>query len=113
MGVGIVFEKLEAYQAAVEFADKVLLLTGKIGKESDVVSYFLKTAAVSIPLSLAEGCGRIRDEERRRFFVSARGSCFKCLPLLALLRRSGIIGALTYAALKAEAESISTILTPV
>ena len=38
----------------------------------------LNRAASSIPLNLAEGCGRIQTEDRKRFYSIARGSATEC-----------------------------------
>ena len=101
---------LEVYRRAVEFADKVLFLTEKTERRNEFLSDLLRRTAVSIPLILAEGCGRSHAEAGRESLAAARGACFKCLPLLFFLKCSGGIGALTCAALEAEVQDISNML---
>ncbi len=109
--MGFVFEKLEAYTKAVEFANKVLLLTGDLSGEYSFPVKRLEEAALSISLNIAEDAGRLHKFDRQDLFREARTACFKCMPLLTFLKCNGFIGPLTCAALKADVENIEKMLT--
>lgn len=82
------FEKLEVYQKAVDFAEKLYTVTSKFPRyeQFGVVSQ-LRRAALSISLNIAEGVGRYHDNERRQFYRMARASIRECIPLLEISRR--------------------------
>ncbi|MFM8287853.1 MAG: four helix bundle protein [Planctomycetaceae bacterium] len=51
----------------------------------------LNRAALSNAANIAEGNGRFTSPDRRIFFGIARGSAQKCVPLLELARRRGLL----------------------
>lgn len=87
-----VFEKLDVYQKAVDFADHVTGLTEQLPRGYGFLADQLNRAALSIATNLAEGNGRFTKADRRHFFTIARGSTQECVPLLELTRRRGLIG---------------------
>lgn len=76
------FEKLDVYQRAVEFASIVNQLAGKFPKGNYGIADQLKRASLSIPANIAEGSGRYHKAEKRNFYIIARGSAYECVPLL-------------------------------
>ncbi len=108
--MGFVFEKLEAYDKAVEFANKVLFLTRDLSGEYNFPVKRLGEAALCISLNIAEDAGRLHQVDRQDLFREARTACFKCVPLLTFLKCDGFIGPLTCAALKADVENIEKML---
>ena len=106
------FEKLEVYQRAVDFAEKVAALTQTFPpKGNSHLIDQLGRASVSISLNIAEGNGRWHPKDRRNFFWIARGSVFECVPLLELCRRKRLITDESHTSLKAELEVLSKMLT--
>ncbi len=106
------FEKLEVYQRAVDFAEKVAELTQTFPpKGNSHLIDQLGRASVSISLNIAEGNGRWHPKDRRNFFWIARGSVFECVPLLELCRRKRLITDEGHTSLKAELEVLSKMLT--
>ena len=65
------FEKLEVYQKAVDFADEVAALTEAFPRGYGFLVDQLNRAALSIATNLAEGNGRFTKPDRRNFFTIA------------------------------------------
>jgi len=76
--MAFLFNKLEAYQKAVNLADKITALTEKFPKGTYYLSEQLNRAVLSISLNIAEGNGRFHRKDRQNFFRIAGGSTFEC-----------------------------------
>jgi four helix bundle protein len=110
--MGFLFEKLEVYQRAVNFAERVTVLTKSFPAQGHYhLVDQLRRASLSISLNIAEGNGRWHVKDRKNFFWIARGSVFECVPLLELCKREKLIDEDTWADLKAELEILSKMLT--
>ena len=110
--MSFMFEKLEVYQRAVDFAEKVAALTQTFPpKGNSHLIDQLGRASVSISLNIAEGNGIWHPKDRRNFFWIARGSVFECVPLLELRKRKHLITVESHTGLKAELEVLSKMLT--
>lgn len=109
--MGFLFEKLEVYQRAVGFGEKILALTECLPRGQNALADQLKRAAVSISLNIAEGNGRWHPKERKNFFLIARGSVFECVPILELCRRQGWIEQEAKEILRSELEVIGKMLS--
>ena len=68
--IAFIFEKLDVYQKAVDFADKIGELTKDFVKGNYYLSDQLNRAALSISANIAEGNGRYHKAERIIFFGS-------------------------------------------
>src|SRR5208283_4262491 len=93
-GVGIMafmFEKLEVYRKAVDFADEIAALTESFPRGYGFLVDQLNRAALSIATNLAEGNGRFTKPDRKNFFTMARGSVQECVPLLEIAKRRGLV----------------------
>jgi four helix bundle protein len=81
-------EKLEVYQASLEFITWTIpLLEGLPGSAS--VRNQLDRASTSVPLNIAEGNGKFTPPDRCRFFDNARGSALEsaaCLDVMVAKR---------------------------
>jgi four helix bundle protein len=109
--MGFLFEKLDVYQRALDFAERVFALCDEIPKGRAALADQFKRAAASISLNIAEGNGRWYPKERRNFFLIARGSVFECVPLLELCKRRGWIKRDDHAMLKNELEILGKMLS--
>ncbi len=89
--MAFMFEKLEVYQKAVDFADEIAALTESFPRGYGFLVSQLNRAALSIATNLAEGNGRFTKPDRRNFFTIARGSAQECVPLLEIARRRGLV----------------------
>ena len=81
------FEKLDVYQKAVDFADQAASLTEQFPRGYGYLFDQLNRAALSIATNIAEGNGRFTTPDRKHFFVIARGSTQECVPLLGSVRK--------------------------
>ena len=79
-------EKLKVYQFSVQFLGAIVLIIRAIPSgNSDVISQ-LRRAAMSITLNIAEGAGKTRENDKRRFYSIARGSALECAAIIDLLK---------------------------
>ena len=104
------FEKLEVYQKAVAFAERVSTLTSRFTRGSWYLADQLNRASLSVSLNIAEGNGRWSQADRRNFFGIARGSAHECVPLIELCRRKGLLDDATCTVLKDDLEAIAKML---
>ena len=79
------FEKLDVYQLALSFHREIDVLLKNIPKSEYVIIDQLKRASLSVPLNIAEACGRWNKGEKRQHFFISRGSVFECIPILTIL----------------------------
>ena len=105
------FEKLNVYQKAVDFPDKICTTTSKFPKGYYFLRDQLNRASLSISANIAEGNGRFTKNDRKHFFVIARGSIQECVPLLELTARRGFLNPERHETLKNDLEEISKMLS--
>lgn len=109
--MAFMFERLEVYQKAVDFADEVVALTEGFPRGYGFLVDQLNRAALSIATNLAEGNGRFTKPDRRNFFTIARGSAQECIPLLEVARRRGLIDQSKHERLRADLETIAKMIS--
>jgi four helix bundle protein len=110
--MSFLFEKLEVYQRAVDFAERISALTKTFPAQGHYhLVDQLRRASVSISLNIAEGNGRWHVKDRKNFFWIARGSVFECVPLTELCKRENLITENTRDEVKTELEVLSKMLT--
>ncbi len=80
--MAFMFENLQVYQKAVDFADRISVLTESFPRGYYFLVDQLNRAALSIATNLAEGNGRFTKPDRKNFFTIARGSVQECVPPL-------------------------------
>jgi four helix bundle protein len=111
--MAFMFEKLEVYQKAVDFADEIAALTEAFPRGYGFLVDQLNRAALSIATNLAEGNSRFTKADRRSFFTIARGSAQECVPLLEIARRRGLVQDPVVANLKTQLELIAKMINGV
>jgi four helix bundle protein len=109
--MAFMFEKLEVYPKAVDFADEITALTEAFPRGYGFLVDPLNRAALSIPTNLAEGNGRFTKPDRRNFFTIARGSAQECIPLIEVARRRGLIKETAALALRERLEVIAKMIS--
>ena len=109
--MGFMFEMLEVYQKAVDFAEEIFKLTDSLSRGQAALADQFRRAAMSISLNIAEGNGRWHSKERKNFFLIAGRSAFECVPLLELCKRQKLIGEDNHLTLKEELEVLAKMLS--
>lgn len=71
-------EKLDVYQVSLELVAFVINLAEDLDGKAKHMKDQLVRASQSIPLNIAEGNGKRRENDRRRYFDIARGSAMEC-----------------------------------
>jgi four helix bundle protein len=71
----------------------------------------LKRAAMSIPLNIAESCGKVSPPDRARFLAIARGSALECGAIVDVGVAMGVIDDAYVASAKALLARIVAMLT--
>ena len=71
-------EKLDVYKISIEFMAIAISLVDIIPRGYSSLGDQLKRAAWSIPLNIAEGCGKNKINDKKRFYAIARGSAMEC-----------------------------------
>ena len=105
------FEKLEVYQKAVDFAEEIAGLTETFPKGNYYLIDQLNRASLSISTNIAEGNGRWHKKERKEFFWIARGSAQECVPILELCKRKRLVGPERHLKLKENIESMAKMIS--
>ena len=75
-------EKLDVYKVAIEFMAIAFAIARKIPRGNSSLADQLKRASWSIPLNIAEGCGKNSGNDKRRFYAIARGSAMECAAII-------------------------------
>jgi len=105
------FENLQVYQKAIDFADAVCTLTKSFPRGYYFLTDQLNRAALSIATNIAEGNGRFTKADRKNFFIIARGSAQECIPLLELAVRKELIPEPTVMDLRNQLEIIAKMVS--
>jgi four helix bundle protein len=105
------FENLDVYKKAVDFADKIYESTKDFPKGNYYLTDQLNRAALSISANIAEGNGRFHKADRSNFFRIARGSAFECVPILEICRRKAFIAESKCDEFKGEVENLCKMLS--
>ena len=109
--MAFIFENLDVYQKAVDFADEVSSLAEKFPRGSYYLVDQLNRAALSIATNIAEGNGKYHKADRINFFRIARGSAFECVPILEICKRKSLVEERTHADYKKKLEDICKMLS--
>ena len=80
------FEALDVYQRSIEFVVVAWRLGEGLPRGQAALADQLRRAALSIPLNMAEGSGRIGEGDVGRHRAIARGSAMECAAILDVVR---------------------------
>jgi four helix bundle protein len=109
--MAFMFENLQVYQKAVDFADRVASHTESFPRGYYFLVDQLNRAALSIATNLAEGNGRFTKPDRKNFFTIARGSVQERVPLLEIAMRRGFVTSPDRADLKSNLEEMARMIS--
>ncbi|MGQ0636330.1 MAG: four helix bundle protein [Planctomycetaceae bacterium] len=109
--MAFMFENLQVYQKAVDFAERICTSTESFPRGYYFLVDQLNRAALSIATNLAEGNGRFTKPDRKNFFTIARGSVQECVPLLEIAARRGFLSPADHRELKEVLEEISRMIS--
>jgi four helix bundle protein len=106
------FQELKVWQQSKDLAVFVYKLTGQGAFLKDYgLRDQMRRAAVSIPSNIAEGDELGSDKQSIRFFYTAKGSSAELLTQAIIALEIGYINQASFDLLKAECQSISSMLT--
>jgi four helix bundle protein len=109
--MAFMFENLQVYQKAVDFADGIASRTETFPRGYYFLVDQLNRAALSVATNLAEGNGRFTKPDRKNFFTIARGSVQECVPLIEIAKRRGFIADVDHASLKSKLEEMAKMIS--
>jgi four helix bundle protein len=104
-------EKLDVYRVSLDFAVWAYEISREPKGSDRHARDQLLRASQSIPLNIAEGCGKISPADRARFFPIASGSARECAAVIDILLRCKVVGEDAAAAAKQLLVRIVSMLT--
>lgn len=106
------FEKLDAWQLAVELSDVVYRVTRTFpADERFGLTSQLRRAATSVPANIAEGSGRVSDRDNLRFLEMAYGSLMEVVSHLEVATRQSFIRPEDRETLRIQADRLARVLS--
>jgi len=106
------FEKLEAWQKAIDFACEVYELTRVFPSDERFgLTNQLRRASVSISSNLAEGSSRSSHADYTRFVEIATGSLFEVVSQSHIAKRQGYLSPEAFQEIYHRSEELSRILS--
>ena len=85
------FQRMDVYRCSIEFVAIAVEIGAKIPRGHAELRDQLRRAALSVPLNIAEGAGRVSDVDGARHFAIARGSAMECAAILDVVHVMGIL----------------------
>ena len=85
------FQKLDVYRCAINFVTLAVQIAAPLPRGHAEVRDQLRRAALSVPLNIAEGAGRVSEADAARHFAIARGSAMECAAVLDVIRALGLL----------------------
>ena len=106
------FEKLDAWQLAIQYASEVYKATKTFpGDERFGLTSQLRRSAVSVSANLAEGSGRGTQKDFTRFIEIAFGSLMETVSHIAIAKQEGYVTQEAHQELYSQAERLGKVLS--
>lgn len=103
------FERLSVYQKTESYYRSILILFSNSKIDRNTKDQ-LRRASLSILLNIAEGSGKYTKNDKRRFYVIAKGSAHECAAIIKVLYMETNITVETYQELYAQLTEIVRML---
>ena len=84
-------ENLDVYRCAIDLVGLTTRLGADLRRGEGELRDQLKRASMSIPLNIAESCGKTSAPDRARFLSIARGSALECGAILDVAVATGAL----------------------
>ena len=105
------FEKMIAWQKAIEWADEVFEIADRLPQKHQFsFGEQLRRACLSVPNNLAEGSGRRTPRGQRYFYDIAHGSTYEVVSILAILKRRSHVSLEEYAKFYKQGDELAAII---
>ncbi|MET0285633.1 MAG: four helix bundle protein [Polyangiales bacterium] len=95
-------ERFDVYQLALGFHAFAIEVSARVPRGYGETADQLRRAAQSIFLNISEGAGKFSRADKRRYYLSARGSVNECGGLLDALQQLSVIDESSHRARKHE-----------
>jgi four helix bundle protein len=82
-------ENLDVYRCSLDFLRLAVRISGSLPRGEGELREQIKTAAMSIPVNIAEGAGKPSVADRARYHGIARGSAMECAAWLDVCAIAG------------------------
>ena len=106
------FEKLSVWQKAIEYANRVYVLTRNFPQDERFgLTSQLRRAAVSVSSNIAEGASRSSNADFTRFIEIAYGSLMETVSQTKIALEQEMISENDYSAIYSAAEEIARMLS--
>ncbi len=106
-----IFEDLRVYQRSLNFSVELIKIAIKFPSMYSRLRDQLIGVAISIPLNLAEGSGRLTPKDKRNFYKNSRASVFELIPILEISRKLDLLSEEESNSLRKEGSEISRIIS--
>ena len=106
-----IFEDLRVYQRSLNFSVELIKIAIKFPSMYSRLRDQLIGVAISIPLNLAEGSGRLTSKDKRNFYKNSRASVFELIPILEISNKLNLIDQQRLDYFRQEAVEISKIIS--
>jgi four helix bundle protein len=84
-------QSLDVYRCAIDLIGLTTRLSAELRRGEGELRDQLKRASMSIPLNIAESCGKRSAPDRARFLSIARGSALECGAILDVAVATGVL----------------------
>ena len=85
------FQKRDVYRCSIEFVAMASQVGAALSRGHADLRDQLRRAALSVPLNIAEGAGRVSQADGARHFAIARGSAMECAAIFDVMLALGLL----------------------